>query len=195
MDEWRDWTGMFITVPTIVVMDEELSGDEKILFGVILGLSRADGYCRATNAYLAKLMKISDRSVQRNISSLKKSGFIDVEIVRDERGEVQERQIRCMISFKGDKIELTGNAPKIKKAKEEQKHAYGSMKNVLLTDKQYSDLKALYPTIDEEIENMSLYCAANGKPYKNCYAALQNWMRRRAKEEKPKGSRWDGVDY
>ena len=101
MNEWKDWAGMFITVPALVVMEEELSGDEKILFGVILGLSRVDGYCRATNAYLAKLMRISDRSVQRNIASLKKAGFIDVEIIRDERGEVQERQLRCMISFRG----------------------------------------------------------------------------------------------
>ena len=195
MEDWKDWTGMFITIPTIVVMDEELSGDEKLLFGVILSLSRTDGYCRATNAYLAKLMRISDRSVQRNIAALKKAGFIDVEVLRDEKGEVQERQLRCMISFRGDKIELTGNTPKIKKAKEEQRHAYGSMKNVLLTDKQYSDLKALYPGIDAEIESMSLYCAANGKPYKNCYAALLNWMRRRAGEQGKKGSKWDGVDY
>lgn len=195
MDEWKDWRGMFLTIPTLIVMDEDLTGDQKLLYGIILALSRIDGYCTATNASLAKLLNISDRSIQRNVSSLKEAGFVDVEIIRDEKGEVKERQIRCMVSFRGEKLELKGSSEKIRNAKETIKHAYGSQKNVMLTDEQYANLKAMYPHIDGEIENMSLYCSAHGKPYKNYYSALLNWMKRRAQEEKPKGSKWDGVDY
>lgn len=191
----ESWRGMFITIPAVVMMDDELSGDEKILYGLLLSLSSMDGYCKATNAYLANLMGNSDRSTQRNIAGLKKAELIDVVIIRDEKGEVKERQIRCMISFKGEKLEIRGDGPKAKKAKEQIRHAYGSQKNILLTDKQYADLKALYPGIDAEIENMSLYCSARGQGYKNYYSALLNWMRRRQAEEKPKGSRWDGVNY
>lgn len=184
-------TGLFITMPTVLAQDESLPDGAKILYGFIASLSQVNGYCFATNKYLEEITRVSDKTIQRNLKLLKDAGYIDVEIIRTERGEVKERQIRCMISFKGEKIERKEQ----KKTKQPEKHAYGSQKNVMLTDKQYSELKTLYPTIDEEIENMSLYCSAHGKPYKNYYSALLNWMKRRAKEEKPKGSRWDGVDY
>lgn len=187
-----DITGLFITMPTVLAQDETLPDGAKILYGFIASLAQTNGYCYATNNYLAESAHISDKTVQSHLKKLKDAGYIDVEIIRTEKGEVKERQIRCMVSFKGEKIERKEHQ---KKTQEAVKHKYGSQQNVLLTDKQYSDLKALYPTIDDEIENMSLYCAANGKPYKNCYAALLNWMRRRANEEKPKGSKWDGVDY
>ena len=188
MDDLR---GLFITIPTCVVTDQELTDGSKLLYGFIISLAQQSGYCFATNAYLAELMNTSERSVQNYVRTLKNAGYIDVELIYGEKGEIKERHIRCMISFKGEKLEQK----KARKTKEDQRHAYGSMKNVLLTDKQYSDLKAMYPGIDAEIENMSLYCAANGKPYKNCYAALLNWMRRRAEEQPKKGSKWDGVNY
>lgn len=187
----EEWTGLFITLPSELARDNTMPDGAKLMYAFIASLSHLTGYCYATNAYLAEAANVSQRSAENHVRSLKNAGYIDVEIIRDERGEVKERRIRCMVNFKGEKIERKEQ----KITKQPEKHAYGSQKNVMLTDKQYSELKTLYPTIDEEIENMSLYCAANGKPYKNCYAALLNWMRRRAKDEKPKGSRWDGVDY
>lgn len=184
----EEWTGLFITLPAELARDNTMPDGAKLMYAFIASLSHLTGYCYATNAYLAEAANVSQRSAENHVRSLKNAGYIDVEIIRDERGEVKERRIRCMVNFKGQPMEYKGSRP-------DKRKAYGSQKNVLLTDKQYSDLKILYPTIDEEIENMSLYCAANGKPYKNCYAALLNWMRRRAKEEKPKGSKWDGVDY
>lgn len=188
MDEWR---GLFITIPVVVATDESLTDGSRILYGFIASLSQTDGYCFATNAYLAEVTNMVDRTIRNHIKTLKDAGYIDVEIIRTEKGEVKERQIRCMVSFKGEKIERKEQ----KKTQKAEKHAYGSQKNVMLTDEQYSDLKALYPGIDAEIENMSLYCSAHGKAYKNYYSALLNWMKRRATDSKPKGSKWDGVDY
>ena len=187
--------GMFITMPTVLAQDDALPDGAKILYGFIASLAQVNGYCFATNKYLEEVSRVSDKTIQRNLKLLKDAGYIDVEIIRTERGEVKERRIRCMVSFRGEKLEMNGGGEKGRKAREEQRRAYGSQKNILLTDKQYGDLKALYPGIDEEIEGMSLYCSANGKGYKNYYSALLNWMRRRDKDDKPKGSRWDGVDY
>lgn len=186
-----EMAGMFITMPTVLAQDETLPDGAKILYGFIASLAQVSGYCFATNKYLEEAAGVSDKTIQRNLKLLKDAGYIDVEVIRTERGEVKERRIRCMVSFRGEKIERREQ----KKTKEAVRHEYGSQKNVLLTDKQYEDLKILYPNIDEEIENMSLYCSAKGKPYKNYYSALLNWMRRRARDEKPKGSKWDGVDY
>lgn len=186
MDDWR---GLFITIPTAVVMDDALTDGSKLLYGYIASLAQLDGYCYATNAYLAQITNMGDRTIRNHIKTLKDAGYIDVIVIRDEKGEVKERQIHCMTNFKGEKMEIAGTD------KPEKRRAYGSQKNILLTDKQYGDLKVLYPAIDEEIESMSLYCSANGKGYKNYYSALLNWMRRRQKDEKPKGGRWDGVDY
>lgn len=183
---------MFLVVPSILAQDTTMVDGAKLLYGAIASLAQTNGYCFATNNYLADWFGISNKVIQKYLKCLKDAGYIDVEIIYDEKGAVKERQIRCMVSFKGEKIEPRKQP---KKTKEEIRHEYGSQKNVLLTDKQYADLKALYPGIDAEIENMSLYCSARGQGYKNYYSALLNWMRRRQAEEKPKGSRWDGVDY
>lgn len=188
----EDLRGMFITIPTVVVTDQSLTDGSKLLYGFILSLAQQSGFCYATNGYLAELMNTSDRSVQNYIRTLKDAGYIDVEIIYGEKNEIKERHIRCMISFKGEKIERKVQ----KKGKEKPRKAYGSQKNVMLTDEQYANLKAMYPNIDAEIENMSLYCSAQGKPYKNYYSALLSWMRRRAAEDQgKKRGKWDGVDY
>lgn len=189
----EDMRGMYITVPTAVARDKDLTDGAKMMYGFIASLAQQAGYCFATNAFLAEVTNNAERSVRNYIKNLKDAGYIDVEILYTEKGEVRERQIRLLTNFKGEKIEPHKER---KKAQEKPRKAYGSQKNVMLTDEQYANLKAMYPNIDAEIENMSLYCSAQGKSYKNYYSALLSWMRRRAAEDQgKKRGKWDGVDY
>ena len=66
-----------------------------------------------------------------------------------------------------------------------QKHAYGSGKNVLLTDEEYNKLRTQYPDADQKIENMSLYFLSKGTAgkYKSHYATFLNWERMAAERD------------
>ena len=60
-----------------------------------------------------------------------------------------------------------------------KKSAYGSMKNVMLTDDEYAKLKSQFVDADEKIEAMSLYFGSHGNAgkYKSHYATALNWAR------------------
>lgn len=66
----KEYTGVWI--PAEVMESEELSPMEKILFGEIAGFRE----CYASNAWLAKRIGRSERTVKRLISHLIKLGFV-----------------------------------------------------------------------------------------------------------------------
>ena len=68
-----------IEVPTIVLLDEELSSTTKLLMGLITTLSMQEGFCFASNRYLSNLMKVSRRTITSCIASLRKKNYIRVE--------------------------------------------------------------------------------------------------------------------
>ena len=68
-----------IEVPTIVLLDEELSSTTKLLMGLINTLSMQEGSCYASNKYLSNLLKVSRRTITSCISSLKRKNYIKVE--------------------------------------------------------------------------------------------------------------------
>jgi len=63
------------------------------------------------------------------------------------------------------------------------KHKYGTFKNVLLTDKEYENLNAKYPNLEDAIEYLSNYIEMKGYKAKNHNLALQNWVFRALKEQ------------
>ena len=182
---------MYIVIPTAIVQDERISRSAALLYGILGGLSNSCGQCFATNAYLAEVMACTDRNIRRMLKELNESGYIRTDILTADSGEVLQRYISIQ-NFTGMKkmAEIapeTPEKPKKPKKPEVPRTAYGSQKNVLLTAKQYTDLKTMYPNIDDEIENMSLYLASHGKSYSNYYAALLNWMRGKRAEQPQSG--------
>lgn len=64
-----------------------------------------------------------------------------------------------------------------------KKHKYGTQKNVLLTDDEYSKLQERFPTdYEEKINTLSEGLALKGYKYKSHYLAVIKW----AQNEKPK---------
>lgn len=75
-----------------------------------------------------------------------------------------------------------------------QRTGYGRYKNIYLSQDEYDQLCRDYPgRMDGLIEDMSAYCAANGKAYQNCEAALRSWAEKDAKQSKPAKSGFE--DY
>lgn len=68
--------GYYITIPTKIVQDDQLSPYAKLTFGVIGNLSNARGYCFATNKYLAKLLNLHENTVSRFVNELTNRGYL-----------------------------------------------------------------------------------------------------------------------
>lgn len=90
-------------IPSKVRYDRELKPNAKLLYAEINALADYKGYCWATNEYLAKLLDISKRTVQELVSALAEKGYVEVEVVRDERtNEVVERRIWVDVSMRNN---------------------------------------------------------------------------------------------
>ena len=75
-----DEEAYFAVIPAIVMYDERLSMMERLLYGTITLLTKKDGYCYASNGYLANLYKCNESTITRHIGQLKKYGYLTVEI-------------------------------------------------------------------------------------------------------------------
>lgn len=65
-----------IWIPEVLITLEELNWHEKIILLRIFYLSKTDSGCFASNKHLGELTGLSEKTVQNNISILRKKGFI-----------------------------------------------------------------------------------------------------------------------
>lgn len=73
-----------------------------------------------------------------------------------------------------------------------QRLAFGRYKNIYLSRDEYDQLSGDYPgRIDRLVEEMSAYCAANGKAYQNCEAALRSWAEKGTRQDKKAGKSFE----
>ncbi len=78
------------------------------------------------------------------------------------------------------------------------KHKHGEYKNVLLTDKEQSDLITKFGEVgfNERVEEMSLAIGSKGYKYKSHYLAILQWEKRKQKDGKNKqNTRTDDKEY
>lgn len=64
-----------------------ISPNAKLLFGEITCLCEAEGYCWASNGYLAKLYDAGERTVSRWLTELEKAQFIRIEPAVNQHGQ------------------------------------------------------------------------------------------------------------
>ena len=91
--ETNIYNGYYAVIPASVRYNKNLKPAEKLLYGEISALCNKEGYCFAKNRYFAELYSVSQSSVSRWISNLTKLGFLEVQIIRNEKNEVIERRI------------------------------------------------------------------------------------------------------
>ena len=87
-----------VSIPSTVLLNPNINDSCVKLFAFIKGLTRAHGYCYATNEYLAKCMNTSVASVKRWLKQLKDEGCI--EIVTDKEGIHWQRHIYLGVNLK-----------------------------------------------------------------------------------------------
>ena len=83
-----------IWIPIEILTDNKLSDKEKIIYTIIIYLSKEKRYCYLTNKSISELLNISITQVSKLINSLKDKGYINIEIIYKENSrEVEMRKI------------------------------------------------------------------------------------------------------
>ncbi len=104
--------------------------------------------------------KSKDNCIGRNRT---KSNDTEVETEGEVEEETEERSKKKII--KADKPPT--------------RHKYGSYKNVLFTDEEYTKLQSEFPAdYSDRIERLSEYMASTGKSYKNHLATIRSWAKK-----------------
>lgn len=76
-----------------MLVDKNLNDKEKTIFSMILSLSKEND-CIMSNSYISKLLNICNVQASRIINSLKKKGYINIQIIRKENSkEIAFRKI------------------------------------------------------------------------------------------------------
>ena len=93
MKENKEAIGYYSVIPATVLYNKELKANEKLLYAIITSLACKEGYCFASNKYLAEKLDVNPKTVSSWISDLRDKGFITVELVRNENKQIIQRRI------------------------------------------------------------------------------------------------------
>lgn len=92
MDERKP--AFWAVIPANVLFSQDLRPNAKLLFGVVTLLQEANGYCYASNRYLASLFGLQPDTITGLLGNLEDAGLIATDVVRDAvTNEVRQRRI------------------------------------------------------------------------------------------------------
>ena len=93
MKEKEENVGYYSVIPATILYNKELEANEKLLYAIITSLACKEGYCFATNKYLAEKLGVNPKTISSWISDLQKRKFIIVELIRNENKQIIQRKI------------------------------------------------------------------------------------------------------
>lgn len=85
--------GYYAIIPSTVLFSEQLKANEKLLYAVITVLSNKEGYCFASNTYLAGLLNVQPHTISKWVSHLKELGFVKLDIIKNDKSEIIQRRV------------------------------------------------------------------------------------------------------
>ena len=109
--------GYYSVIPWPVLSSQGLSDKAKLVYGVIVSMTREKGYCWASNEALAAMMRCGERTISRAINDLADAGELVVTMVadasrvgnRERRIYTRETASRSVEIFGVDKTGSTAN--------------------------------------------------------------------------------------
>ena len=87
-----------IWIPIEILTNEKLSDKEKIIYSIILYLSKENNYCYLTNKTISELLNISITQVSKLVNSLKDKKYIDIELIYKENSKQVEMRKLILIN-------------------------------------------------------------------------------------------------
>ena len=129
-----------------------------------------------------QISSICDSSTDKIIKSLERDDDGRYYHKRTEyealkRRKFRESRVSNLNGVKGHATKRVSiERPTGDEASDEVKRAYGKLNNVLLTDKEYSELKSKFGNgLDSKITSLSLHIGSEGDKYKSHYATILKW--------------------
>jgi hypothetical protein len=173
-----------IVLPAKYVLAKDITSTQKLLLGIVSGLSNMNGYCYASNDYLSKCLDVTKTRISQCISDLAKKNYIKISIkYRDGSKEIEQRVIILNIDlYKNIDIPIKDNDSKV------YTNSFTPIikndKDNIYTNNIYNKVKSM-PTeqevIDYFIEKGSTIEQAK-KAYE--YYSVANWKDSRGKQVK-----------
>ena len=93
MKENKEAIGYYSVIPATVLYNKELKANEKLLYAIITSLACKEGYCFASNKYLAEKLDVNPKTISSWISDLRDKNFVIVELIRNENKQIIQRRI------------------------------------------------------------------------------------------------------
>ena len=93
MKENKESIGYYSVIPATVLYNKELKANEKLLYAIITSLACKEGYCFASNKYLAEKLDVNPKTISSWISDLKDKNFVIAELIRNENKQIIQRRI------------------------------------------------------------------------------------------------------
>lgn len=93
MKENENRIGYYSVIPATVLYNKELKPNEKLLYAIITSLACKEGYCFASNEYLAEKLGVNRKTVSSWITHLEEKKFIIREVIRNENQRILKRKI------------------------------------------------------------------------------------------------------
>lgn len=81
-------SNFYVIIPNDILDDKDIPIGAKLLYGRIISLTNSDGFCYATNKYLANKCKTSERNIQRWLQILVDKMYVYCENVKSGIGEI-----------------------------------------------------------------------------------------------------------
>jgi len=89
-----DKPSYYAIIPAEVRYNNQLSANEKLMYGEITALTQSTGECWATNAYFGEIYNKDVRTIRRWVSHLSSLGYINIKLVyKPDSKEVDKRII------------------------------------------------------------------------------------------------------
>lgn len=92
------YVGAFGIIPNAILYSEDLSHGEKILYTMISSLCNKNGYCFASNAYLAKILKTSKSTVGLYLRHLEELNYINRDF-KEKQGRVNDIERKIYLNY------------------------------------------------------------------------------------------------
>lgn len=77
--------GYYSIIPATILYNRDLKANQKILYAVITSLSNKEGYCFASNKYLADKLNVGANTVSGWITDLRRKNLVQVELIRNNK--------------------------------------------------------------------------------------------------------------
>lgn len=211
--------GYYSIIPSTILYNKDLKANQKILYAVITSLSNKEGYCFATNKYLANKLNVGANTVSGWITDLRRKNFIQIELIRNDKQEIIQRRIYINdipYNFYKEYLYTINKEEGILQKSKENNIINNKIKTHTLSKIEYQDKVFLYAYEYEEliekygqvktdkcICELSLYKNSKGVDYASDYDTIKRWVidrvedqeKRKSKENKIRKANFEQRNY